>query len=85
MSRKHKIQTVALLDPRVVVERPDDIVEKETATSSFVEELASTSSNLPTEIEEETEEYFDDDDDTEDDSEEVFLRAVAIMVTFLLR
>ena len=81
MSRKHQIQTVALLDPKVVVARTDEIIENE-SDGGLVEELASTSSNLPTEIEEEAEEYYDDD--TEDDSEEVFLRAVAIMVTSLL-
>jgi hypothetical protein len=80
MSRKHKVQTVDHLNPKLVIESPEDC---EPVTESSSGELASTTSQ-DFEIEQTSDSFEEEaeDDDSVDDSEEIFLRAIAIMVSY---
>ena len=84
MSRKHKVQTVDNLNPKLVIETPEDFDELETessggklaATTSQDSEIDQTSVSFQEEAEEA------EDENSVDDTEEVFLRAIAIMVSY---
>ena len=87
MSRKHPVQTVNLLDSRFIVEMLEEEAE-EVLGESVCERVLETSggeNNIEYEIEEVSEEHalfegLDEVLDSSDDAEEIFIKAVAIMV-----